>query len=427
MDFSQRSPISFGPQIESEGSALQAYFMQHHLQNQIGNSEMSQRLSFAGLGIENTGMNTGNDAWSFTQSSDAFSLGQSNQRDEIQYHAELFQGHTLKEGDVGIEVRALQDMLRLLGLMSTFEPSGTRSNHTFGPRTKAAVENFQASHEIPQSGEADPATHRALREALSAAPNPLDILSGDPPLQRRSRNRAAVRVMQERLVYFGATMTVDGSFGPGTETIIKQFQELNGLPATGIVDQATAQMLKNDNAIPIAQRDNRINSAEPQVEVLPGDPQGRLNHSNVHPIIKQMTETMIAILQNQGLQPFVVSTFRSFSEQNALFQQGRNGDNRGTVTNAQGGESWHNYGLAVDIVFYRPGTNQPSWDAPAADWDALGRAGLAAGFTRWLGQSQDRPHFEYHPTWTRSPGVLASTFRQEGLQAVWEKAVDGKE
>lgn len=42
-------------------------------------------------------------------------------------------------------------------------------------------------------------------------------------------------------------------------------------------------------------------------------------------------------------------TLRTFAEQNALFAQGRTKPGK-VVTNARGGQSYHNYGLAVDIV-----------------------------------------------------------------------------
>lgn len=42
-------------------------------------------------------------------------------------------------------------------------------------------------------------------------------------------------------------------------------------------------------------------------------------------------------------------TFRSFAEQDMLFEQGRSRPGK-RVTNARGGHSWHNWGMAIDIV-----------------------------------------------------------------------------
>jgi peptidoglycan L-alanyl-D-glutamate endopeptidase CwlK len=43
-------------------------------------------------------------------------------------------------------------------------------------------------------------------------------------------------------------------------------------------------------------------------------------------------------------------TFRSVEEQNKLYAKGRLNKKEKIVTNAKGGQSFHNYGLAIDIV-----------------------------------------------------------------------------
>lgn len=63
---------------------------------------------------------------------------------------------------------------------------------------------------------------------------------------------------------------------------------------------------------------------------------------------------------------------RTFDEQNDLYKIGRTKAGR-VVTNARGGQSYHNYGLAVDIVLLidrdKNGTFETaSWDT-RADWD----------------------------------------------------------
>jgi peptidoglycan L-alanyl-D-glutamate endopeptidase CwlK len=59
-------------------------------------------------------------------------------------------------------------------------------------------------------------------------------------------------------------------------------------------------------------------------------------------------------------------TLRTIKEQNDLYALGRtklfdaNGKRLGIVTNAKGGQSYHNYGLAFDIVLLTK--NGASWD-----------------------------------------------------------------
>ena len=64
-------------------------------------------------------------------------------------------------------------------------------------------------------------------------------LAARPTLQEGSTDTANTTVLQQRLAALGFTVTVDGSFGPGTTTAVKQFQTAKGLPSTGIVDAAT--------------------------------------------------------------------------------------------------------------------------------------------------------------------------------------------
>lgn len=60
-------------------------------------------------------------------------------------------------------------------------------------------------------------------------------------------------------------------------------------------------------------------------------------------------------------------TLRSFEEQQALYDQGRITPGK-KVTNAKPGQSYHNYGLAVDMVLIIDGI-EASWDVKK-DWDA---------------------------------------------------------
>jgi peptidoglycan L-alanyl-D-glutamate endopeptidase CwlK len=93
----------------------------------------------------------------------------------------------------------------------------------------------------------------------------------------------------------------------------------------------------------------------------------------------------------------VNSTLRTFEEQAELFAIGRTkpGD---IVTNAKAGESWHNFGLALDVV---PLVNGKAiWDSPF--WNRIGELGKQVGLF-WGGDFKsfkDKPHFEFHPNLT---------------------------
>lgn len=114
-----------------------------------------------------------------------------------------------------------------------------------------------------------------------------------------------------------------------------------------------------------------------------------------------------------GIDVLVVSTLRDAEAQNLLYAQGRTRaqlDRAGLtgvdprpgliVTNARGGESIHNYGLAWDAVPLRNG--KPIWqDVAAPDravWMALGRIAEACGISwsgRWTGKLRELGHFQF--------------------------------
>ena len=72
----------------------------------------------------------------------------------------------------------------------------------------------------------------------------------------------------------------------------------------------------------------------------------------LHPKIKEeifkIYDEIIAALNGSAICRFT-HTLRTFAEQDALYAQGRTKAGS-IVTKARGGQSYHNYGLAIDIV-----------------------------------------------------------------------------
>lgn len=90
-----------------------------------------------------------------------------------------------------------------------------------------------------------------------------------------------------------------------------------------------------------------------------------------------------------------VQALRTFAEQDVLFTHGRTAPGP-IVTNAKGGRSWHNYGMAFDVAFIGD-QGEPSWEE-GKPWPLLGLMGEQIGLV-WGGRftRPDRGHFEYHP------------------------------
>lgn len=92
-------------------------------------------------------------------------------------------------------------------------------------------------------------------------------------------------------------------------------------------------------------------------------------------------------------------TLRTFKEQNDLYAKGRTAPGK-KVTNAKGGESYHNYGLAIDIVIINNG--QAIWSRgqdfdgdKIPDWMEVVKIFKKYGW-EWGGdwKFKDYPHFQ---------------------------------
>jgi len=122
--------------------------------------------------------------------------------------------------------------------------------------------------------------------------------------------------------------------------------------------------------------------------------------SDLHPYLVSLAEKHIQACADRNVRIVITQTLRSIEEQNVLYAQGRTTPGK-IVTNAKGGESLHNYGLAYDIAVL--GNTGITWDdhADIDDddiWDYLeaGEAGEKLGLTwggRW--KFRDVPHYQF--------------------------------
>jgi peptidoglycan L-alanyl-D-glutamate endopeptidase CwlK len=130
---------------------------------------------------------------------------------------------------------------------------------------------------------------------------------------------------------------------------------------------------------------------------------------------------MADILACDGIYIRVVQGLRTAAEQDMLYAEGRTTPGP-KVTNAKGGYSNHNFGMAVDLV---PGIRgddpwQPNWKAAHPDYQAMIAAGEAQGLvsgSRWKSMP-DMPHFQLAgiPV-TPTDGMRAAL--SQGLNHVW--------
>ena len=131
-----------------------------------------------------------------------------------------------------------------------------------------------------------------------------------------------------------------------------------------------------------------------------------LLHPKVKDEVKAIYDEICNVLTGRAICRFAY-TLRTFEEQNALYAQGRsvlfdkNGKRLGIVTNAKGGQSYHNYGLAIDIVLILDG-KIASWDIKTdfdgdktSDWMECVSIFKKYGW-EWGGdwKFKDYPHFQ---------------------------------
>lgn len=125
--------------------------------------------------------------------------------------------------------------------------------------------------------------------------------------------------------------------------------------------------------------------------------------AEVHPMIRHMAQRLIAESFYAGVPIIITQGYRSIAYQNELYAQGRTKPGQ-IVTKAQGGSSYHNYGLAIDFALLMPDGRTASWDTirdadhdRKADWMEVAEIGKQIGF-EWGGdwpRFRDMPHFQF--------------------------------
>ena len=130
-----------------------------------------------------------------------------------------------------------------------------------------------------------------------------------------------------------------------------------------------------------------------------------LIHPSIRAEVSKMYDEFCQALSGRALCRFAY-TLRTIAEQNELFAQGRTKPGK-KVTNAKGGQSYHNYGLAFDIVLLIDKDKNGSFESASwetnidfdgdgkADWQEIVQIAKSHGWT-WGGDWKftDMPHFE---------------------------------
>lgn len=140
---------------------------------------------------------------------------------------------TLQQEDDSDLVATLQSRLMELGYFDYDEITTY-----YGSVTKSAVKLFQRAQGLAQTGVADSETQLLL---YSNNTQPYRMMLGD--------KGSDVRSMQRRLTELGYYEDKDnGYFGVATEHAVKNFQKRNKLEETGVIDQASRNLMYSPHA-----------------------------------------------------------------------------------------------------------------------------------------------------------------------------------
>lgn len=178
--------------------------------------------------------------------------------------------------------------------------------------------------------------------------------------------------------------------------------------ATSVVDVIEKLVNNNqadtptDNPTPPAPPDPTV----PPPTGLPAFPTGNIlikDLEYLHPTVQSAANKAIAECANLGYNLTVVETYRTFERQAALYQQGRTTPGN-IVTDAEEGQSYHNYGVALDL--------SPTDATMAAVFQKYGFEWGATWKT-----FKDPPHFQM--TFGLSIAQLQMLYDQGGMDKVW--------
>jgi peptidoglycan hydrolase-like protein with peptidoglycan-binding domain len=132
-------------------------------------------------------------------------------------------------------VQAVQDHLRSAGAYNG------AVDGVWGPDSFAALQRFQASHQLQVTGQLNQATAAALGLDPAALLGTQQAAVPPPVPPAETLRPSSVRAIQERLRSLGFyTGGVDGTWGQSTQSAVAQFQQNRGLQPNGQLNPATA-------------------------------------------------------------------------------------------------------------------------------------------------------------------------------------------
>ncbi|WP_307364084.1 M15 family metallopeptidase [Peribacillus cavernae] len=135
---------------------------------------------------------------------------------------------------------------------------------------------------------------------------------------------------------------------------------------------------------------------------VPPDPDELELPDGLHPLVVEKRDILIGRAGEAGIPILITDGYRTIEDQNQLYERGRSQPGK-IVTYARGGESLHNFGLAIDFALLNKKGNA-IWDMQydgnrngKRDWAEVVTMAKQEGF-QWggdfKGSFKDYPHLE---------------------------------
>ena len=286
---------------------------------------------------------------------------------------------TIKIGPKSQYVKQMQELLNGIGY-------SIKVDGNFGEISENAIKQFQFNKGLAPDGIVGKITWDAL---LEDQPKIEVLKSGD--------NNDNVKLAQQLLSKLGYKVAIDGDFGKKTLKAVKKFQKKTRLKADGVIGPKTWRLLneraaKQEQTKPTSTKVNPVEDESSWLKKKTWDKHTDARIKTLHPLVRaKFIQFILKAEKELKKQLRVTSGLRTIKEQNKLYAQGRTMPGK-IVTNAKGGKSYHNFGLAVDIVEIKNG--KALWTNP--DWNKISELGKSLGF-EWGGDwvsIKDKPHFQ---------------------------------
>ncbi len=177
------------------------------------------------------------------------------------------------------------------------------------------------------------------------------------------------------------------------ENIVSSVQEKLGVQADGRAGPETWGAIYSH----IVKQE--IGGLLPSEAIAKVDPRSEKSIATLLKEVQPIARALVQKSASYGIQIKIISGLRSYAEQDELYAQGRTKPGL-KVTNARGGHSNHNFGIAFDFGVFEGS----KYLTASEKYKAVGVLGMDLGL-EWGGNWKtivDQPHFQLRPAWAKS-------------------------